>query len=36
MTVREAYKYIYSQLSGMQIHVSLDESCNEFSRKDCD
>ena len=36
MTVKEAYEYIYSQLSDLCVHVSLDENAEYISREDCD
>lgn len=36
MTVKEAYKYIYSQLSDMQIHIMLDHEAEDISQKECD
>ena len=36
MTVSEAYKYIYSRLSDMQIHIFLDKNAEDISQEDCD
>lgn len=36
MTVKDAYNYIYSQLSDMRVHVLLDKEAEDISKEDCD
>lgn len=36
MTVKEAYKYIYSQLTDLRIHILLDDEAKDISQEECD
>ena len=36
MTVKEAYKYIYSQLTDLRIYILLDDEAKDISQEECD
>lgn len=36
MTVKEAYKYIYSQLTDLRVHILLDDEAEDISQEECD
>lgn len=36
MTVKEAHKYIYSQLTDLRIHILLDDEAKDISQEECD